>query len=266
VLELSFSFTKLLLYSVALRPQVAEQPRAAEAERIDAFFSTLEAGKRFLDTILSFPAAEYHLISFSEWMRLPTVIMTVAKLCMPNDTYVATGWDVVAAQDKVRLDLCLESLCYRMQSLSTYDKTKQPHPDFWHAMCFINDLTKTWFVRKIRPDQPTQRPSEPTPGSSVGQSTSDLSGPSSGIPAMRSVVAAGQPHNTIAGINYMGDINMEMGMEEGDTSGPFAFMKDHLADIDMEQFFEMGIWGDESYNSFGGMDFGPGAPSKSLLD
>jgi hypothetical protein len=266
VLELSFSFTKLLLYSVALRPQPAEQPWAVDSERINAFFSALEAGKSFLDTLLSFPANEYHLISFSEWMRLPTVIMTVAKLCIPSDAHAATGWDVMAAQDRVRLDLCLESLCYRMQSLSTYDKIKQPHPDFWHAMCFINDLTKTWFIRKIRPDPPTQTRSEPTPSGSVGPSTSDLSGPSSGIPAMHSVVAAGQPHNTIAGINYMGDINMEMGIQEGDASDPFAFMKDHLADIDMEQVFDMGIWGDESYNSFAGMGFGPGAPSKSLFD
>jgi hypothetical protein len=256
VLELSFSFTKLLLHSVALRPQLSDQPRSVDSTHINALLSTLEAGKCFLDTLLSFPAHEYHLISFSEWMRLPTVIMTVAKLCMPNDAHATAGWDVKAAQDRVRLDLCLESLCYRMQTLSTYHKRKQPHPDFWYAMRFINDLTKTWYIRKIRPEQPTQTPSEPTPSDSVGQSASDLSGPSSGIPAMRSVVAAGQPHNTIAGINYMGEINMEMGAEESGDYDPFVFMKDHAADFDMEQFFDMGIWGDESYNSFSGMGYG----------
>ena len=233
---------------------------SASSTHINALLSTLEAGKCFLDALLSFPAHEYHLISFSEWMRLPTVIMTIAKLCMPSDAHAAAGWDIKAAQDTVRLDLCLESLCYRMQTLTTYDKRKQPHPDFWYAMRFINDLTKTWYMRKIRPNLPIQTPSEPTPSGSLGQSTSELSGPSSEIPAMRSVIAAGQPHNTIAAINYMGDVNMEMGVEEDDEYQPFVFMKDQLADIDMEQFFDLGIWGAESYNSYSGMGFGSGAP------
>jgi hypothetical protein len=199
-------------------------------------------------------------MSFAEWMRLPTVIMTIAKLCMPTDAHAAAGWDVKAAQDRVRFDLCLDSLCYRMQTLSTYDKTKQPHPDFWYVMRFIIDLTKTWYIRKIKPEQSSQTPSEPIPSGSVGKSTSELSGPSSGIPAMRSVIAAGQPHNAIAGINYMGDINMEMGVEDAGEYDPFVFMKDHFADVDMEQFFDMGIWGDESYNNFSGMGFSGGPP------
>ncbi|KAF1838223.1 hypothetical protein BDW02DRAFT_565259 [Decorospora gaudefroyi] len=252
LLELSFSFTRLLLNSVALRPHSSNQPSTTDPTQLNALLTALEAGKRFLDTLLSFPANEYHLISFSEWMRLPTVIMTVAKLCMPSDAHSAAGWDVQPAQERVRLDLCLEALCYRMQALSTYDKTTQPHPDFWYAMRFIIDLTKTWYMRKIRPHQPTQTPSEPTP---VAHGPSELSCPRSEIPAVRSIHAAGQPYNTVASINYMGDINLEMEVENMDDAGPFDCMKD--ADFDMEMVFDMGIWGDESYS---GLGFGGGAP------
>ena len=48
--------------------------------------------------------------------------MTIARLCMPADAHTAAGWDVKAAQERVRLDLCLESFCYRMQGLSTFGK------------------------------------------------------------------------------------------------------------------------------------------------
>jgi hypothetical protein len=116
----------MLLHSVVLRPQLgSEPPKYNDPTHLNALLSGLEAGKRFLDALLSFPAHEYYLISFLEWMRLPTVIMTVARLCMPSDAHSAAGWDVKAAQDRVRLDLCLESLCYRTQQLSTYDKVKQ---------------------------------------------------------------------------------------------------------------------------------------------
>ncbi|KAF1848711.1 MFS general substrate transporter [Cucurbitaria berberidis CBS 394.84] len=231
---------------VALRTQLMlDQRPTIDSTRLKGLLSALEAGKRFLDTLLSFPAYEYHIVSFSEWMRLPTVIMTVARLCMPTDIHVATGWDFKAAQDRVRLDLCLESLCYRMQGLSTYDKQKQSHPDFWIAMRFIMDLTRTWYIRKIKPNMQADTSSQPTPNETVGQTTSDISGPSSGAHSTPSIHRAGERYNTLAGINHMGDINMDIDMGMEDDAGPFAFMKD--SDFDMEQFFDMGIWSDESY-------------------
>ncbi|CAO2653997.1 Nn.00g107300.m01.CDS01 [Neocucurbitaria sp. VM-36] len=256
LLELSSSFTDMLLHSVALRSQpVFDHSATTNSTHLKALLSALEAGKRFLDALLSFPAYEYHIISFSEWMRLPTVIMTVARLCMPTDAHIATGWDFKAAQDRVRLDLCLESLCYRMQSLSTFDKRKQPHPDFWYAMRFIIDLTKTWFIRKIRPEIQASASFQPTRDDMMGQSMSDMSGRSSGAYSTPSIHQAGERYTTLAGINHMGDINMDIDRSVEDDYGPFTHMKS--ADFDMEQFFDMGIWSDESYVGFseGGVPF-----------
>jgi hypothetical protein len=253
----------MLLHSVALRPQPSDQPICADSSQLNALLSAFESGKQFLDTLLLFPAHEYHLISFSEWMRLPTVIMTIARLCMPTDAHVAAGWNVKDAQDRVRLDLCLESFCYRMLSLSTYDKHKQSHPDFWHAMRLIVDVTKTWYLRKIGLKQPTQTPSEPTSCVSTGNNPLELSIADLSTQTSHSNQRIDQRYNTLVDIDYVGDIavdadggNMDMGMgcEYNNYDNPLAFMGN--ADFDMELFYDMGIWGDEGYTSMG---FGNGA-------
>ena len=250
----------MLLYSVVLRPQPKEQDSSATSTQLDALRSALDAGKHFLNTLLSFPAHEYHLISFSEWMRLPTVIMTVAKLCMPSDAHVASCWDVQTAQDRVRLDLCLESLCYRMQTLTTYDKRENPCTDFWRAMCFVIEITKSWYVRKIQSEGPAQTPFESTPSGSMGQSANDLSCPIPGTAANHWTHHAGASHDRQASMNYMGDTNMDMRAESNDVNDSFAFLKD--IDFDMEQFFDMdgGIWGDESYNSYSALGLNDRTP------
>jgi hypothetical protein len=224
----------MMLHSVALRSQPAsERPITNDSIQLNALLSALEAGKRFLDALLAFSIHEYHLISFSEWMRLPTVLMTVARLCMPINAHENAGWDVKAAQERVRLDLCLESLCYRMQQLSTYDKVKQPHPDFWYAMRFINDLTKAWYLRRIKPDLSLQ----PSMSANFEQAADEFPTPSSDH--------FNQNFATF-GINSGGG---SMGMAAGNDNDPFVFMKD--LDFDMEQFFDMGIWDDAGYNSLG---------------
>lgn len=43
------------------------------------------------------------------------------------------------------------------------------------------------------------------------------------------------------------DTNLEA--RAGEESDPFALMKS--AEFDMEQLFDMGIWGDEAYSSMG---------------
>ncbi|KAI4945156.1 hypothetical protein J4E91_008133 [Alternaria rosae] len=260
LLELSFAYAKMQLHSVALRPSPSELPASARSSQINSLLSALEASKVFLDTLLSYPAPEYHLISFSEWMRLPPVIMTVAKLCIPNEDHAAIGWDTQAAQDRVRLDLCLESLCYRMQTLSTYAKPQRPHPDFWYAMGMITELTKDWYIRKIRPEGPSQTPSAPTPSDSIEPGLSETSCPITSAQTMCPARHAENGHNTLAGTNYMEGFNIEMNPGIGVSSDPFAFMKS--ADFDMSQFFDMagGIWGDEGYNNYSDMAFGNGTP------
>jgi hypothetical protein len=92
VLDLSSSFTDMQLHSVALRPSGSSlHPLSADSTRLNALFATLEACKRYLDTVITLPLSEYHLISFIEWMRLPSIIMTLARLCMPSTRSCPSG-------------------------------------------------------------------------------------------------------------------------------------------------------------------------------
>ncbi|KAJ4992174.1 hypothetical protein SVAN01_02193 [Stagonosporopsis vannaccii] len=250
MLSLSHSYTDMMLHTVALRPlPETVQPLASDGSHVKALLATLEAAKRFFDTMLSFPASDYHLISFSEWMRLPAVMMTAAKLCIASDAHSRVGWDITAAQDLLRLDLCLEALCYRFQNHTTYDNVTQPHPDFWWAMRFVTDLTRTWYVRKTSPEVQDNGSTRPTPSS--GTASNNMC-PNSGA---LSTASTGGAQNQCTDLTNMNFGNMSMGIGAGVDGGrdPFALMKS--ADFDMEQFFDLGIWGDDAYHSMG---FGDG--------
>lgn len=241
------------LHSVGLRTFLPSfQPSTANSTQLNSLLSSLEAGKRFLDLLMAFPISDYHLISFSEWMRLPYVVMTMARLSIPSDAHTAAQWDVKAAQDRVRLDLYLESLCYRMQGLSTFNKPKQPHPDFWWAMRMIMDLTRSWYCRKTQPKKvPSSQatPSNlPTPDTlhNFDYGNADLHGIGQTAPMSGSVDC---PWPAMGGMT-MGNLGEVPG-----TSNPDAFAFMRSMDFDMEQFLDIGIWGSETYE---GMGFGGG--------
>ena len=116
--------------------------------QFDLLLSCLEAGKAYLDTILAVPRAQYRLFSFIEWMRLPNVLLMISTLSFPSAIYSNTTWDVLIAQERVRLELYIESLCYRMQSLTTYNGTTQTQPDIFLSLKLILERTRAWYSRK----------------------------------------------------------------------------------------------------------------------
>lgn len=240
-IELAHSFTDMQLHAVGLRPAQPDYlQQSSNTTQMNCLLATLEAGKRFFDLLLAFPVSEYHYILFADWMRVPHVVITMSRLCIPSETLAAAQWDVKTAQDRMRLDLYLESLCYRMQGLSTFDKAKQPHPDFWWAMRMILELTRTWYCRKIGGKAPS---SQATP---QGIPTPDTTGQSA---------TGSSAGNDAAGFSFtaMGSMDMNIASMEVSNAGhdPFAFMRD--VDFDMDQFLDMGIWGSDGYE---GMGFG----------
>jgi hypothetical protein len=133
-----------------------------------------------------------------------------------------------------------------MQRLSTYDKAKQPHPDFWKAMHLIMDLTQLWYSRKIKATS-KQTPSNkfPTPDAmaSYNQANTGMS-PTTNIES-----AGGAPGFSFPDLGPMDNSNIHAhGIPEN-----MDFMRG--MDIDMDQFLNMGIWGHETYE---GMGFGRG--------
>ncbi|ERF73018.1 hypothetical protein EPUS_07112 [Endocarpon pusillum Z07020] len=156
-MDLSYAFVDMELHSVGIRmgasPASSILPSntpPANRYRFDLLLSCLEAGKAYLDTLLATPISHYSLFSFIEWMRLPYVLIIVSKLSFPSDSYADTHWDIRTAQEQVRLDLYLESLCYRMSSITTFNAASQPLPDFFLSLRMILERTRHWYVRKTR--------------------------------------------------------------------------------------------------------------------
>jgi hypothetical protein len=118
-------------------------------EELEAVRSTVEAGRAVLDTLVDCPVSEYSSISFVEWMRLPQVISTLTKDLLLADSSASKS-RIAEIRDHVRLDLYLESLCYRMQTLTTFKPPEQPRVDFWVAMRVVLDKMREFYVRHMR--------------------------------------------------------------------------------------------------------------------
>lgn len=312
LLELSFAYTDLELHAIALRPATNSYPSGSFPENfaygqqsphtpenidhINALSRTLEAGKRFLDALLALSPDTYPHLCFNVWLKLPHVILTLTRLCMPNNRHLdMIAWDVKAAQERVRLDLYLESLCYRMQNLSPvggWDGRRETMLDFWRAMNMILDLTKTWYVKKIRTST-----NHLGRGARTASTMGSQNGSTTGLPLSPDIPGTHNNHvstetagpmeyqmNALARVNGTGTAETEcplaniqancpfsasslnggplnipqatqMAFNTGDnnSSDPFAVLKS--GDFDMDLFLDMGIWGSESYY---GMGFGGG--------
>jgi hypothetical protein len=236
-----------MLHSIALRPNPTSETAKNDSTQLRSLVTALEAGKRFLDTLLSLSTDEYPLISFSEWVRVPSVIVLIAKICIPLDMHTATGWDVKAAQDLTRLEISLEVLDYRFQNLSTYDKVKYAHTDFWWAMHYIIGLTRTWYVRKTKPKISHGTFAQFTPSSGSGNTPNTLSCLG---PGAMPTPSDGESYEYPVSLNGMdGGASMDFDILSNGETDPFSALKN--ADFDMEQLFDIGIWGDGVYNSLG---------------
>ena len=117
---------------------------------LDHNLSCLPAGKAYLDAILAIPAMHYRLLSFVEWMRLLRVVAFICKLCIPSNHYTEIHWDHRMAQERVRVDLYLESLCYRVQSLTMFDKRSQRLGDIWILLKGLLERIRSWYTDRIR--------------------------------------------------------------------------------------------------------------------
>lgn len=123
---------------------------AASSNYVDLLLSCLEYGKSYLEKLLSMPTTQYRQLSFIQWMRLPYVLVIISKLSFSNPMHAAIHWDVRTAQERVRLDLYIDSLCYRMQSITTSGSPPQSNPDFFLSLKMILERTRGWYVRKTR--------------------------------------------------------------------------------------------------------------------
>jgi hypothetical protein len=121
------------------------------------------------------------------------------------------------------------------------------------------ELTKNWYIRKIRPKPPVEKTVERPPGATIGAGVTEASCPISVMSTACSAHGSEVQYPASADVNFTCEGGAEMDSGINESSDPFAVMRN--ADFDMEQFFDMagGIWGDESYDSYSDMIFGSGA-------
>ena len=151
VTGLLLHYSTMVLHSFRLQAEATSRFKSNVRfeKELEAVQSTADAGRSFLDTLVDCPVSEYFIISFAEWIRLPQVILTLSKVLFHAEDGISQS-DLQGIQDRVRPDLYLESLCYRMQTLTTFKPPSQPRPDFWMAMKVIMDKMREWYTRRVR--------------------------------------------------------------------------------------------------------------------
>lgn len=120
--------------------------------QLSSLSSQLEAGKNFFDTLVAVPTDSTHLVSFPEWITVPRMVMGMARLSMHSISH-PVEWSSKDAQDRLRLNLYLDSLCFRMHNLTTYSPPEQPHPDYWTVMKEIMQAVNAWYTRNIKAER-----------------------------------------------------------------------------------------------------------------
>lgn len=83
----------------------------------------LEGMRAFLETFASLAIPEYRDLSFVQWAQLVQVLKLIPTLCF--DTHDVPSWNPAQARKELRVGMILESLCYRMDELTSTNETQQ---------------------------------------------------------------------------------------------------------------------------------------------
>ncbi|KAL6720618.1 hypothetical protein ACLMJK_002543 [Lecanora helva] len=161
---LSFPFYEMELYLLGSQARAGDAALSATGISLpDVLTRCFEACKSFLDNFLDIPTDHYRFLSFVEWMRLPYVILKVCCFCFPSDNFAQIGWNTCMARERVRIDLYLDSLCNRLQLLTTFNPPTQPKPDFFCSIKVIMEKTRQWYLQMISVLNGGPAPAEESP-------------------------------------------------------------------------------------------------------
>ena len=232
VTGLLLHYSNVVLYSLRLQAEARSpfKSNIRSKKELEAIQSTADAGRSFLNTLVDCPVSEYFLISFAEWIRLPQVVLTLCRVLFYAEDGISQS-DLERIQDRVRLDLYLESLCYRMQTLTTYNPPSQPRHDFWMAMKVIIDKMREWFTQRVRQ------------GRFAGRSEGALEVIDQSLTQYTSQQVRGHvPTNLPSGFDVIDmPADSEQFRSTANADDGVPFMPDF--DFDLDQFMQMDFWG-----------------------
>jgi hypothetical protein len=91
--------------------------------RLPVLTKCLEATRDFFQAFMSQPISEYRNMTFLEWTRLCMALKILFKLCY--SILDVPEWDDSRVRKETQLGLIIESLCFRMQELTSTGKVRR---------------------------------------------------------------------------------------------------------------------------------------------
>ena len=163
-----------LLYCIS-RPNdqaiATPEPSFTASIRLNVLFSCLEASRSYFECLLSLPAAEYRNFSFVEWGRLIYATFVLYKLSVGPSAI--PEWDVQVARNTAKLEIYLESLCYRLQCLTPSKTTNPQKSDLFSMYKMIFENVRSTYlhlkdqsianVDEVQPHMSFSTPEKPSP-------------------------------------------------------------------------------------------------------
>lgn len=126
------------------------QPRIVAALR-----QCLEASKAFLEIFTSLDISDYQRLSAIQWTQLVQVMKVVPKLCF-DDTLISQ-WNTAEARSYLQLNSILESLCGKMQELTSTTSqtasdgtsTNVARPDYFLMFKSVLQIMKEEYDQRV---------------------------------------------------------------------------------------------------------------------
>ncbi|KFY62633.1 hypothetical protein V496_04491 [Pseudogymnoascus sp. VKM F-4515 (FW-2607)] len=171
-ISLASHLTKVHAYEMGIlskgmvnKERLGGEDVASTSSQLDVMMACLESSRCFVETFLSFSLSEYPKLAVPQWWGLigSVYILYVLSIGTPQ----LPLWDVCVARDKVRLEIYLDLLCYRMQSITGSTAETPAGRDLYSLMGPIFAHVKASYERlKKLPQTVSSTDGEPVHGTS----------------------------------------------------------------------------------------------------
>ncbi|KAF2095330.1 hypothetical protein NA57DRAFT_79820 [Rhizodiscina lignyota] len=123
--QLARHYAEMQINAIALSEdfppdRLSTSPADTQTLRLTLLSRCFKATRAYFDTLLSFHLSEYLNMSFVEWAQLINAVKIMSTLCFRIPS--APQWDDEDARKEARFGMIIESICYRMQELTTTSK------------------------------------------------------------------------------------------------------------------------------------------------
>lgn len=143
----------LLSKSMVNKERQGDDSAASTSSQLDVLKASLDSAKCYVESFLSFPVSEYPKLAVPQWWGLIGSVYILYVLSIGTPQFPL--WDVCVARDKIRLEIYLDLLCYRMQSITGSTTETSAGRDLFSLMAPIFANVKSSYERLKKLPQTT---------------------------------------------------------------------------------------------------------------